>query len=250
MRLTAYWSTHQLGIAVLSVGDSVCVNGQYTGGCDKIDDLGWSKTIDGKAHSSLGITRGVYDTIDGDSGGPLYVQNSPHIIAGYVQGSKRNWAGSQYQTFSQANLLDYSNLGLTNIASPPAHGVRDYVQALYMRGLGRVPDSGGYWHFAGIVQSDCPNGAKVAARSILGSPEFKNRVPLTSRARAEIRVEIAYRTLLGRRGDSGGLAHFTSILWSNPTESDWNSVVESMLSSPEFQHRLTGRHLTVDGWIC
>lgn len=244
-------SSHITSIANLSVNDEVCLTALYTSGCDKIENVGWVKTVDGKSVRNLAIVRGSYDAIGGDSGGPLYMKWNSSVIAGFHQGSKTNWIGQEFQLFSQASYLDQGNLGFTDVVAPPRDGIRDFVQNLYWRVLNRISTAPNYWYWASVMQADCFGNAGSVATAFLDSPDMHASVPLTSYENARIRIEYLYRGFLSRESTGGNREVWADMLWNAPNrEAMWDSIILAFAQSPNFADRLNGAGSFVDGAVC
>lgn len=102
---------------------------------------------------------------------------------------------------------------------------------LYWAFFGRSPDAGGalYW----IEQRDKCLSLDVIADFFAASPEFVGRYGLVD---DHTFIDVAYRNVLGRAGDPGGVAYWTDLLASD--ELSRGGVVLNVSLSVEF----TGRH--------
>ncbi len=94
---------------------------------------------------------------------------------------------------------------------PPARfivgGLTDQIARLYRAGLGRTPDPAGLAHWRTVRASGV--GLEQIANAFIGSPEFQSRFAgLANRAF----VDQLYQFVLGRVGDPGGVAYWTSRL--------------------------------------
>jgi hypothetical protein len=251
---TGTTSVRSAGPVPLAVNDDICISAPLTRAkCDKIDNLGWVKTIDGKEIRDLAAVRGGYDAQGGDSGAPIYLKDHPQIFVGVHSGSKVNTFGQRFQLFSQASLIGSStnNLGVSNVSVVSADGKRDYVQNMYFRNLNRVPDVGGFNYWYGVLAPCNTATASTVAAGVLGSTEFRTRVPVTSLNRAQIRVEYAYRTYFGRTADAGGMAYWSNSLWNaSDKEAQWNAILAGFANSTEFHNRVNGIGTSTDGAIC
>ncbi|MCU1454636.1 MAG: peptidase [Acidimicrobiales bacterium] len=91
--------------------------------------------------------------------------------------------------------------------APDGTGVVDPVARLYDSYFQRIPDRGGLVHWIATRRSGTSLAAISAA--FASSPEFTSRYgPLTNRKF----VELVYTNVLGRPGDTGGLAYWTDRL--------------------------------------
>ena len=260
MLTTATTSTRVTAIkAPLGVGTQICVSLPHSNvDCDTVDDIGFTKTVQGKSVIDLAATRGGYEGEGGDSGGPVYIQGSPHIWAGSHHGSKVDNLGRTFQLFSMAHLIDDGNLGIHSFRMDPTNGREDFLQNLYMRLLNRTPDYAGFTYWYGQMSSCNATSASGVAESFLQASEFKNRFPMTGstankRSNAGMRLWYAYRTFFGRDPDSGGMAFWLdSILApSGYSEGTWDWVTTAFGDATEFSNRVNGIGvMPVDGWIC
>ena len=250
-------------LAAVSVGTRVCISVPHTSNprCDDVDDIGFTKTIDGKDVINLAATRGSYEGRGGDSGGPLYREGAPNYLVGVHQGAKRLLSGRNYQVFSRVSLIDNSpNLGINLIAAMPTDGRRDFIQGLYFRALNRVPDRGGFLNFRNHLSSCTLQRARDVGWSILLSTEFKNRHRVTAGSRtakinhAHMRIVHAYRALLGRNPDPGGMTHWLNHMIvgidAGQAQARWSDVVFGLIHSQEFRNRVFGPTASVDGPVC
>lgn len=100
-----------------------------------------------------------------------------------------------------------------------------FVERLYQKVLGRNPDSGGLnAHVNGLLAGV---SASDVAWVFFSSPEFSNKNLTT-----EQRVDIAYRTMLDRGADAGGLANWKEKL---DVGMSMRSIISGFSSSPEFR---------------
>ena len=104
-----------------------------------------------------------------------------------------------------------------------AIGASAYVSQLYYGILERAPDPGGFEALVGIA-SDGPRGRDDAARLVLGSVEYRDRV-----------IDDLYRELLDRAPDPDGRDAFRSLI------ADRGSVAArvAILGSEEYFNRVT-----------
>ena len=259
--LTTYSRVTTIG--TVSVGTRVCISAPHISvpRCDTVDDIGFSKTTDGKRVTRLAATRGSYEGQGGDSGAPLYREGAPNVLVGIHQGSARDRLGRNYQVFSRASLIDDSpNMGVIVAAPIGTDGARDFIQNLYFRALNRAPDLGGFRNFRNHLSSCTLQRARDVGWSVLISDEFKNRHPINRGTRgakiahAELRLIHAYRSLFGRAVDSSGSRTWMNILIggidSGLPESRWWDVLNALINSQEFTNRVFGPTASVDGRVC
>lgn len=105
------------------------------------------------------------------------------------------------------------------------NGLYEFLDRLYITGLGRAGDSDGMFTWFNHIIYDGYTGADLV-RGILYSPEFLNKNVSNSEF-----VMIVYRTILDRDADAEGLAHWTSQLDSGVSR---QQVVEGFLGSVEW----------------
>jgi hypothetical protein len=268
MMTSSSTTTRVTSLGTVSVGSDVCISVPHvdTPLCDEVENIGWTKTVDGKEVTQLAITRGSYEGEKGDSGGPLYRQGAPHILAGVHQGEKTNWIGQTFQLFSRATLIDDSpNLNLADVTAMNTDGRRDFVQGMYYRNLNRTPDWAGYNYWRNIVLNTCTlQKARDVAWSFMNSTEFNNRFPITTGTytnkvkNAELRVWYAYRTYYGRNPDAAGLAYWLDTILigqginvsAAAATQRWLDIIWSFGQGVEFTSRVNGPTASVDGAVC
>ena len=105
------------------------------------------------------------------------------------------------------------------------NGLYDFLNRLYITGLGRAADHDGQFVWFNHIIYDGYSGADLV-RGILYSPEFLNK-NVSNRDF----VLIVYRTILDREADAEGLAHWTAQLDSGVSR---QQIVEGFLGSVEW----------------
>lgn len=114
-------------------------------------------------------------------------------------------------------------------ASPSQFIAKQYTEA-----LGRAPDSGGWQAYSNyIAQNSCSaSSLGYVASALYNSSEFSNLGYDNTE-----KVMAAYRGILNRDADQGGLDNFTSQL--NNGSMTFSSLVNVLLTSPEFTNNVS-----------
>lgn len=224
----------------VSIHDDVCKSGQSTSyTCGEIVDIGDDANPAGISISDQ--YRSDYWSSGGDSGAPVIWQNNLSLAVSIHGGGP---TGNKYS----GPVENFAIEDPGTVIFTTTDKRRDYVQALYVAALGRHADGSGYNYWRNTVLSSCSTPkARAVADGLLLSAEFRNKYPLGSTLRRQIRVEKAYWAMLGRPSDSGGLTHWTNFLTN---ESRWTSLIAAFGASPEFNIRVWSGASAFDGDIC
>jgi len=121
----------------------------------------------------------------------------------------------------------------------PARGFRTasadrIIRRAYQDVLGREPDAAGLRNYRRLILEEGWDEHDVR-QALIRSPERREQRLGTSSAQAEEAVRRAYRSVLGRDPDPGGLSHYTAkIRYERWTEED---VVQALRESDEYRDK-------------
>ena len=121
----------------------------------------------------------------------------------------------------------------------PARGFRTasadrIIRRAYQDILGREPDAAGLRNYRRLILEDGWDEHDVR-QALIRSPERRENRLGTNSAQAEETVRRAYRSVLGREPDAGGLSHYTAkIRYERWTEED---VVQALRESDEYRDK-------------
>lgn len=195
----------------------ICVQGMRTRSCGDVEALTATKTVTGDGNWNREVRQLVqadYTAVGGDSGAPIYLENSPSVSVGVHQGNASN-GNEVFSRIRNATPSGYygadGDVGTTSRADA-------YLSNLYWRVLNRAPDSGGWTFWSGELSTCNVTTAAWAGENFLVAQEFLDDLPMDWVNRTVVdqrimaRVRMAYRTSLGREPDPSGFDFWTEEL--------------------------------------
>lgn len=164
--------------------------------------------------------------------------------------NKATWLFATFRNFvNQAPVLAdlQSWLGIAQVEAPDGLNLllqnsvvhQRLATHLYQTYLHRAPSSSELADMSGTLTA---SGYLAGARRLVTSSEFQQNLTVNPNDRLfedpnwqrSNYVDLAYRLLLKRAPDAGGLNSFTSLMQSNGGSEDWKSVFRGISRSPEF----------------